>query len=175
VALAQAVLHALSRPGEIALPRFDKARDDRRPPETWDRVEGPVDVILFEGWCLGVPPQPEAALAEPVNPLERDHDPDGRWRGWVNAALAREYQQLWSSLDVLVLLQAPSFDEVLGWRLEAERNLRARTGRGMSDEAVATFVAHYERLTRWALETLPARADVLVELAPDRTPSWVRP
>jgi hypothetical protein len=33
-------------------------------------------------------------------------------------------------------------------------------------------VAHYERLTRWGLEVLPGRADLLIELAPDRTPRW---
>ena len=38
----------------VRLPRFDKALDDRT--TEWFPVEGPVDVILFEGWCLGVGP-----------------------------------------------------------------------------------------------------------------------
>ena len=175
VELAERLLDALARAGPVTMPRFDKARDDRAPPEAWDRVEGPADVILFEGWCLGVPPQAEGAVANPVNALERERDPDGRWRRWVNAQLSKRYARLWERLDALVVLQAPSFDVVLGWRLQAERALRARTGLGMSDDEVAAFVAHYERLTRWALETLPARADVLIELAPDRRPRWVRP
>ena len=36
----------------VAIPRFDKAADDRSPPDAWDVVDGPVDVILFEGWCV---------------------------------------------------------------------------------------------------------------------------
>jgi D-glycerate 3-kinase len=107
-----------------------------------------------------------------VNTLEREQDPDGRWRGWVNAQLETVYAPLWARLAALVVLNAPSFDVVLGWRLQAERALRDRTGLGMSDEGVAAFVAHYERLTRWGLEVLPGRADVLIELAPDRTPRW---
>jgi D-glycerate 3-kinase len=73
-------------------------------------------------------------------------------------------------LHELVLLQAPSFEVVLGWRLEQEHKLVARTGRGMSDAEVARFVAHYERLTRWILTEAPARADVCFPLAADRSP-----
>src|SRR3546814_14002567 len=58
------------------------------------RVEGVVDLVLFEGWFLGTPAEPEAALAEPLNALERDEDPDGRWRRWCNDALARDYPPL---------------------------------------------------------------------------------
>jgi D-glycerate 3-kinase len=40
----------------------------------------------------------------------------------------------------------------------------------MSPAEVARFVAHYERLTRWILDEMPARADWTVPLAQDRTP-----
>ena len=43
---------------------------------------------MFEGWCVGTPAEPAAALAEPVNALERDEDPDGTWRRFCNDALA---------------------------------------------------------------------------------------
>lgn len=38
----------------------------------------------------------------------------------------------------------------------------------MSDEEVAVFVQHYERLTRHIDAEMPSRADVLVELGEDR-------
>jgi D-glycerate 3-kinase len=180
VVLAERVLGGLRRPGATALPRFDKARDDRRPPDQWDAADGPVDVIVLEGWCVGVGPQPESALAEPVNTLERVQDAAGTWRRWVNAALAGSYQRLFARLDRLVVLQAPSFDVVLGWRLEQERALRARLdatgepGRTMTDAEVQAFVAHYERLTRHALTDLPPRADVVIGLTQDRTPTWLK-
>lgn len=164
------VLAALARTGSVALPRFDKAADNRMARADWDMVQGPVKVVLFEGWCVGARPQPAAALADPLNALERDEDPDGRWRSYVNAALAGGYQSLFAALDRLVLLQAPSFQAVAGWREEQEAKLRARTGRGMAPGEIARFVAHYERLTRWILAEMPARADLTVPLGTDRTP-----
>ena len=177
VALGLAVLEGLAKPGETRLPRFDKAADDRRPPAAWEPVQGPVEVILFEGWCVGARPQPQAALARPVNDLEREADPDGRWRAHANAALAGPYQALFGRLDRLVLLRAPSFETVLAWRQEQERKLRARLAREgadpsrvMRDAEVARFIAHYERLTRWILEEMPGRADVVIALDPARRP-----
>lgn len=164
------VLDALAQPGRAALPRYDKAADTRRPVADWETAVGPLDVVLFEGWCIGARPQPAEALRAPVNALERDEDPDGRWRGFVNAALARDYQALFRRLDRLVLLKAPGFEAVTAWRGEQEAKLRARTGRGMAADEIGRFVAHYERLTRWILEEMAGRADLIVPLGPDRTP-----
>jgi len=176
-ALGLELIAALKAPGAVALPVFDKARDDRRPQGEWPRFEGPADVILFEGWCVGVRPQPPAALIEPVNALEREHDAERVWRGFVNTALAGPYQALFEAIDMLALLQAPGFEVVLAWRQEQERKLRARLdreggdlGRAMSDEGVAAFIAHYERLTRWILAEMPGRADWVVRLDAARSP-----
>ncbi|MDP3748807.1 MAG: kinase [Phenylobacterium sp.] len=177
VALGLAAIETLKRPGETALPAFDKARDDRRPRADWSRFDGPADVILFEGWCVGARPQDAEALAMPVNDLERTRDPDGTWRGFANAALAGPYQDLFGRIDLQVLLRAPGFEVVLEWRREQERKLRARlareggdAARTMSDDQVADFIAHYERLTRWILEEMPGRADIVVELDAGRRP-----
>jgi D-glycerate 3-kinase len=132
-------------------------------------ARGPVDVVLFEGWCVGARPQPAAALTRPVNALERDADPDGRWRTFVNTALAGAYAPLFARIDRLVLLQAPGFEVVAGWRAEQEAKLRARTGRGMDEAEIARFVAHYERLTRWILQEMPPRADLVFPLRADRS------
>lgn len=169
-ALGAEVLAALGQAGEVALPRFDKAADTRKDRADWNPAQGPVDVVLFEGWCVGARPQAPEALIEPVNALERDEDPDGRWRTFVNTALDGAYRPLFARLDRLVLLQAPGFEAVAGWRAEQEAKLRARTGGGMAPEAIVRFVAHYERLTRWILQEMPARADLVVRLAADRTP-----
>lgn len=177
-ALGLSVLDALGRPGTIALPRFDKARDDRAPEADWPRVEGPADVVLLEGWCVGARPQPAAMLDRPVNALERDEDPDGVWRGFANAALAGPYATLFARLDRLVLLTAPEFAVVRGWRGEQEARLRERLaaeGRdpslAMDEAALDRFVAHYERLTRWIAEDLPGAADVVIPLDAARRPT----
>ena len=170
VALAGAALDQLRSPGRIALPAFDKATDERKPRAAWRTVATPVDVVILDGWCVGARAQGAAALVEPANALEAEEDPDGHWRTWVNTQLDGRYQDLFSKLHELVLLQAPSFEVVLGWRQEQERKLIARTGQGMSEAEVARFVAHYERLTRWILAEMPERARLVFPLAADRTP-----
>ena len=170
VALACGVLDHLARPGSTPLPGFDKATDERRPQSAWPQVQGPIDVVILEGWCVGARPQPKAQLIPPINELEHLEDPDGRWRRYVDRQLAQPYQALFARLDALVLLAAPGFEVVRDWRTEQEHKLRARTGGGMDDAAVARFVEHYERLTRWILDEMPGRADWTVPLAADRTP-----
>jgi D-glycerate 3-kinase len=170
VVLAGAALDQLRRPGRVTLPAFDKAVDERKPRAAWRTLATPVDVVLFEGWCVGARAQGAAALARPVNALEAEEDRQGIWRGYVNAQLDGPYQDLFARLDELVLLQAPSFAVVVGWRQEQEHKLIARSGRGMSDAEVARFVAFYERLTRWILSEMPARADLVFPVAEDRSP-----
>jgi D-glycerate 3-kinase len=170
VALGVETLDALAGGGPVALPRFDKAADDPRPVRDWPVVAAPVDVAIFEGWCVGARAQGPARLVEPVNALERDEDPDGHWRTFVDTALAGAYPPLFERLDRLVLLAAPGFEVVAGWRAEQEAKLTARTGRGLPPAEIARFVAHYERLTRWILAEMPARADLTIALGADRTP-----
>jgi len=174
VGLARRALQALISPDGIptALPLFDKAMDDRRPRAEWPLFQGPADVLLFEGWCLGTRPQAESALAQPVNDLERDEDPAGIWRRHVNQQLQGPYAKLFAQLDKLVFIQVPSMDCVLRWRGLQEQKLAqaAASGKGqhiMDTQALQRFVMHYERLTRHALADLPSRADLILKLNDD--------
>ena len=156
----------------LRIPHFIKALDERAPPAQWRTIRGPVDLVLLEGWCVGTPAQAEPLLQPALNDLEVNEDADGRWRRWVNAQLAGPYQPLFAQLQRLIFLQAPNFDCVLDWRLQQERddNLQeaVRGTHVMDASAVRRFIAHYERLTRHALVTLPQRADVVVELTRQR-------
>ena len=144
-------------------PRFDKGRDTRMPPSRWPKVTQRPKLVIVEGWALGIRPQPRAALVEPVNELERREDPDARWRQWVNKQL-RSYQPLWRKFDALIVLQAPGWEIVRHWRSEQEEELFARHAPlAMDAEAMEHFLAHFERLSRHALATLPALADSWVE------------
>ena len=174
--LALETFDALRRGLTRPLPRFDKAGDDRLAPEHWADTPAPLDLLVFEGWCLGVPAESEEALREPLNPLERDEDPDGRWRRWCNAALARDYPPLWAQVDVLWFLQPPGFETVHAWRGEQERALQAaHPGHtGMDDAALDRFIQHYERVSRQALRTMPGIADACVALDSERQPLHVR-
>ncbi len=158
----------------LVLPRFDKAADDRAPEGAWHELAAPVDVLLFEGWCMAARPQAEADLAAPINQLEAEEDAAAVWRTHVNAALAGPYCALFDAPDLIVMLEAPGFEAVLGWRRLQEEKLRARTGKGMSDAELGRFVMHYERLTRHLLADLPPRADVVIPLAADHAVGAVR-
>ena len=175
VALASAALDALRAGRRTRLPAFDKLGDRRLPQAQWRDVDG-IDLVVFEGWCLGVPPQDDAALRAPLNALERDEDADGRWRRWCNDALARDYPALWQRIDRLLFLQPPSFEIVPQWRWQQEQALQARdrSRQGMSRAQVERFVQHYERVSRQSLRTVPALADVIVELDAGRRPSALR-
>jgi len=138
-------------------------------------------VVILEGWCVGALPQTAAQLLRPVNALERDEDADGRWRDYVNAQLAGPYRGLFDRLSPLVLLQAPSFEVVYGWRLEQEHKLRQRlqqeggdSSAVLSDAGVARFVSHYERLTRHILAEMPQRAEHVITLDAQRHAQWLR-
>ena len=166
VPLALATIDALRAGDTPPLPRFDKLADDRLPPGQWTRPTRPLDLLVFEGWCLGVPAEDEQALATPVNALEAGEDPDGTWRRYCNDALARDYPALWSRLDRLWFLQPPGFDAVYQWRSQQEQALQAASPgrRSMDPAALRRFIGHYERVSRQALRTLPDLADTVVQL-----------
>jgi D-glycerate 3-kinase len=170
--LAHSVIERLSEGEAVRLPRFDKASDDRLPESLWPLAPAGTEVLIFEGWCVGARPQPQQDLRVPINDLEREEDSDGSWRRYVNRMLAGPYQQLFDCLDFLVLLAAPNWRIVRTWRIEQEQQLRRESGAsmGMSDAEVGRFVQYYERLTRWILDEMPKRADLLVRLSEDRTP-----
>jgi hypothetical protein len=61
-------LRSLTSSGMKAkVPRYDKSANagfgDRADPSKWSEVEGPLKVVLFEGWMLGFEPEDEAAVA----------------------------------------------------------------------------------------------------------------
>ncbi len=155
------------------MPRFDKAQDDRAPAATWPQVKGPIDLIILEGWCVGSVAQADAELAASVNDLERDRDPDCTWRKYVNGHLDSDYAQLFSALDALAFLQAPSFEAIYEWRLEQEQKLAASAPAAapgiMNSAQIAEFIQSYERITRCNLARLPEHADVVLVLGEDHT------
>lgn len=159
-------LKAADQTTDVAIPRFDKAADDRLPEVRWPLHRGRPDLILLEGWCVGTPPQTDAELVAPVNTLERDEDGNGVWRAYVNRALTGEYRDLFSALDYLIMLRAPDFETVYRWRGKQEDALRASQPAGafvMDEAQLARFISHYERLTRHALAHLPRFADLIYE------------
>ncbi|KAI8466130.1 MAG: hypothetical protein J3K34DRAFT_454677 [Monoraphidium minutum] len=134
---ALAALRGLTRPGDtVAVPRYDKSAygglGDRADPSAWPTVEGPLDIVLFEGWMLGFSPVgPEAAAAADASLPA------------VDAALGA-YRDAWdAAVDSWLVIRIGDPQWVFGWRLQAEQRMRAAGKPGMSDEAIADFVSRY--------------------------------
>jgi D-glycerate 3-kinase len=159
VALITHTLAALKRGETVRLPQFDKGTDRRRPESDWPLAKPPLRLVIFEGWCVGIPAQDDGELLPPINAAQREH-----------------YEPLWASFDALIAMKAPDFESVRRWRDDAEAPLRAaKAPAAMSPEQIAAFVQHFERITRHGLATLPHTADLVITLdAARRVIGWTR-
>ncbi|WFD29376.1 glycerate 3-kinase [Malassezia sp. CBS 17886] len=193
LALGTDILHKLRHINDaphatVTLPQYDKsARDGRgdRNPES-RVIYGPVDIIIFEGWCLGFRPQNMASIEARRYDISQDSGATlGRHRlediEMISKRLGEWEKQWYCCLDAFVQLSpitcdmASHWSLVYPWRLEAERNRKARNGgRGMTDAEVWTFVQRflptYEAFdvdvrtqTRWPNRTL------WIGIGPDRS------
>ncbi len=177
-ALMESTLHGLLGRDEpssrtVLVPSFDKSRDDRTDEVHWHRIGAPVDVVIWEGWCLGAVAQPASALAVAVNDLEAQEDPQGVWRRYVNSALATDYEPLFTQVDYWAMLRAPGFETVYRWRLEQEQKLaqqvQGQSAPGLMSAAdIARFIGFYQRLTEVCLATLPEHVDWCCRLDENR-------
>ncbi len=139
----------------VTVPWFNKALDDRGASQQNQVINAPIDIILFEGWCLNTKPQSNTALKTPVNTLEREYDPKAIWRTYVNNELGGSYQDLFQLIDFSITLYPPSFETICQWRLEQELRLinslnqqKLTTNRTMGADEINHFMMHFERISR---------------------------
>jgi D-glycerate 3-kinase len=174
IQLGLTVLDQLRQPKSllpIQVPRFDKSAwggaGDRREPEV---VEG-ADIVLFEGWFVGV---------RPINPDAFDTAPppivtanDREFARDLNAQL-QDYLPLWERLDRLILLYPTDYQLSLEWRRQAENQMIAAQHTGMTDAEVEQFVEYFWRslhpeLFIKPLVKLPSWVDLVIEIHPDHS------
>ena len=124
----------------IAIPRFDKSlhngAGDRIAPE----ISAAADIVLFEGWFVGMQPLPISAFTDPIPPIHTDSDRAFAIR--CNADL-HSYLPLWDYLDSLIILKPEDYRYSLDWRLEAEHKLIATGKTGMSNPEITKFVEYF--------------------------------
>jgi D-glycerate 3-kinase len=156
---------SVTKTDDIKLPAFDKSlykgEGGRVPDTQWERIprKPSLDVLIFEGWCLGFQPlAPEAVEAkwkvanllssEPVRtpyPIQTlaDHDLESLLA--VNENLRRycdTFMGPWR-FDGFVHLSTDELVNVYRWRINQEEVLRKNKGTGMTDEEVILFVKGY--------------------------------
>jgi D-glycerate 3-kinase len=163
VGLGARTIDALASLGpgvEMAVPTYDKSahagRGDRAHESRWRRVVGPLDVVLVEGWMLGFSPVHPATL-EPE--LRAPNDFLGDYSQWT------------ARLDALIVLEAPSLDAIVAWRIDAERARRERGEPALSDTDARDYIERFLPAYRaWSA----APCDLRIPLGDDRRPVALR-
>ncbi|KAG6532183.1 hypothetical protein ZIOFF_006022 [Zingiber officinale] len=148
---------------KMKLPRYDKSayggRGDRADPSTWPEVEGPLEVILFEGWMLGFKPLPN----DVVNAV----DPQASSLLQVVNENLKAYYDAWDKfVEAWIIIKIKDPNCVYQWRLQAEVAMKEDGKSGMSDEEVFDFVSRYLPAYKAYLPTLYAQGPK--GLDPDR-------
>ena len=153
---------------EILIPRFDKSKHNGQ----GDRVDSEVitkpDILLFEGWLVGVRPINESCFHRPPTPIVT---PEDIQFAKDNNQRLQAYLPLWDKLDRLIVLYPQDYRSSQQWRKEAEQKAIALGKTGMSDEEIDSFVEYYwkslhpELFIKPLLET----ADLVVEIKSDRS------
>ena len=151
---------------KIMIPKFDKSIDDRFSKNKWIEVRKKPNIVIFEGWCVGVTAQKKRDLTIPINKLEKEKDKKKVWRKKVNAELKNNYQKIFHLIDKLIFLKVPSFQYVFKWRLLQEKKLKinSRGKKIMTDQQISNFIMFYERLTKHMLKILPKKADSIINI-----------
>lgn len=158
--------------GPFLIPRFDKSlhqgAGDRTEPE---RVEA-VDVVLFEGWLVGVRPVEDRAFDHPPPPIVTPED--RQFARDMNQRL-HHYLPLWERLDRLIVLHPVDYRLSKRWRWEAEQKMMAAGKSGMDKEEIDRFVEYFWRSLHPDLFVAPliqdpGGADLAIEIGPDHSP-----
>lgn len=154
----------------IAVPRFDKSlwegQGDRIEPLL---VQG-VDILLWEGWFVGVRPVNPAVFESPPWPIITEAD--RRFAREMNQRL-HDYLPLWDRLDGLMVLYPEDYRLSLQWRMQAEREMKAQGKAGMSDGEIEEFVEYFWKALHPELFVRPllrpgSSVDLAIKIGSDR-------
>ena len=151
---------------KFMIPKFDKSIDDRLSKNNWLKVKKKPNIVIFEGWCVGVTAQKNKDLIYSINKLENQKDNKKVWRKKVNWEIKKNYKKIFDLIDKLIFLKVPSFKYVFKWRLLQEKKLRisSKGSKTMNDKQIENFVMYYERITKHMLKTLPKTADTVISI-----------
>lgn len=159
----------------IEIPRFDKSAwggaGDRTEPE----IIAGVDIVLFEGWFVGVEPIADRQLNEFLAdaPLPILTEGDRQFARDMNAKLL-DYVPLWQRLDKLIVLYPQDYRISQVWRNQAEREMMAMGKSGMTELEINQFVEYFwkalhpELFMKSMVDRSPI-VNLVIEIESDRT------
>jgi D-glycerate 3-kinase len=125
-------------------------------------------VLFLEGWCIGCPAPPSRAARASIHDLGPELDADHLWRRFMLRNLGDYAQRLNPRLGVRWFMTPPGWQSVVDWRWQQEQQL-ARPRLQNPDE-VAQFLATYEPLCHYMLDTCQDWADRVIRLDTSHCP-----
>lgn len=174
VDLGLMVLEQLHQPNSttpIQLPRFDKSAYNGAGDRTTPEKVSNIDIVLFEGWFVGVRPIDPSAFDNAPPPITTAFDRE--FARDINAKL-HDYLPLWEHLDRLIVLYPTDYRYSIAWRQQAERQAIAAGKAGMTDSEIEEFVKYFWRSLHPDLFIKPlveqiSQVDVVIEIMGDRS------
>ncbi|RCJ27837.1 glycerate kinase [Nostoc minutum NIES-26] len=161
------------RQGEspVMVPRFDKSAYGGAGDRTTPEIVTNVDIVLFEGWFVGVRPIDPNTFNSAPPPIITDED--RAFARDLNRQL-NDYLPLWERLDSLIVLYPTDYRCSLPWRKQAEQQMITAGKSGMTDEQVEEFVNYFWRSLHPELFIKPlvqssSAVDLVIEIHPDRS------
>ena len=163
VALKNDIINFQQKKFPITTPTFNKLKDDV---SIKKKIIKNAEILLLEGWCCGTHSINKEYLFENINSLESKLDKNKKWRKFYNSQLKRDYKKVFSLFDQQIYIQPPSFNYIIKWRYAQEKNnaLKSRKKDFMNKNDLQAFIQHYEKLTKWMMKTMPAKADILIKI-----------
>ena len=116
----------------IKIPVYNKSyhngKGDREAEGDWRTIQGPIDLVIIEGWMLGYTPVSEDNEVIKKNPGMEE----------VNKVL--QNYALWDQkLDASIIVTVPNTEIVYQWREEAEEKMRQKGQGAMTKAQVIKF------------------------------------
>jgi D-glycerate 3-kinase len=125
---------------QILVPHFDKSAHEGK----GDRVGLiPIDhpeIILFEGWFVGVRPIDPQKFQNPPAPINTPEDQ--KFAQYLNQKLA-SYLPIWEYIDNLVVLVPEDYRYSKQWRKDAENQMIASGKPGMNETEIDQFIDYF--------------------------------
>jgi D-glycerate 3-kinase len=142
----------------VDLPVYDKSRYQGQGDRSSNtvRIKMPLDVVIFEGWCMGFFPLTPVELQRRYHDCAKVRGEEEVWRDegkgpffasqplesllQINRLLGT-YLEWYDYLDAFIQFKPDDLHNVFAWRLQAEHAMKQAGKQGMSDEQVHAFVA----------------------------------
>lgn len=159
----------------VLIPQFDKSAWNGSGDRTDGKIVTSADIVLFEGWFVGV--QPIDPVIFETAPAPITTEVDRQFARDINVRL-RDYLPLWELLDRLIVLYAPNYQLSKLWRQQAEHQTIAQRKAGMTDAEIDDFVEYFWKALHPKLFIQPLlkdskRVDIMLEIDSHHQPKVV--